>query len=194
MSSGKGVVKKSIGIMKNTAIMMNVGGSQKILAALKGGSCDVGMISGPTFAGSGAGLNLIVDLSEMDNEYPHSTIFVSKKFASSNRDAVRGLLKGYVRGFRFFERNKEEAMKIASTHLKNPKRAVLENQWQYCATHTYERVPYLTRKGFKFVVSEMAKQNPKVASLKYEDVFEARYINELLKDGLFTRAAMERRQ
>jgi hypothetical protein len=102
------------------------------------------------------------------------------------------LLRGYVRGARFFERNKEESINIASPHLEKPPREVLEQQWQYSVTHTYERVPYPTRKGFQFVADELVKENPKVASLKMEDVFDVSYLNELLKAGLFTRQAMER--
>jgi NitT/TauT family transport system substrate-binding protein len=175
----------------NRANMIVLGGSAQRLAGLQSGSVDAALISGPTFFGDAGKLYKILDLSETDIEYPHTTIFVSKKFASGNRDAVLGLLRGYQRGVRFFENNKEESIKIASPQLKNPPKEVLERQWQYCATHTYERIPYPTRKGFKFIIDELTKENPKVSSLKMEDVFDVSYLNDLLKDGLFTRKAME---
>jgi NitT/TauT family transport system substrate-binding protein len=172
------------------ANMIVLGGSPQRLAGLQSGAVDAALLS-TTFFGV-KGLHLVVDLSETDIDYPHTTIFTSRKWASSNRDAVLGLLRGYVRGARFFERNKEESINIASPHLEKPPREVLEQQWQYSVTHTYERVPYPTRKGFQFVADELVKENPKVASLKMEDVFDVSYLNELLKAGLFTRQAMER--
>jgi NitT/TauT family transport system substrate-binding protein len=188
---------KAAGGDPKSAIMRAVGSSADRLAALQSGSVYACALSASVYAAAvaaGAKLHVIVDLSETDIEYPHTTIFVSKKYASNNRDAVLGMLKGYMRGARYFEKNKEESIKIASAHLNNPKREVLEAQWKYTATHTFEKVPYMTQKAFELVIDELAKENPKVASLKMGDVFDASYLNELFGNGIFTRRAMEANQ
>ena len=78
-----------------------------------------------TFVGAGAGLHKALDLTELGVEFPFTAVFTTKKFASANREAVLGLIRGYMRGVRFFQQNKEESIAITARNLRNPNRELL---------------------------------------------------------------------
>jgi hypothetical protein len=90
-----------------------------------------------------------------------------------------------MRGVRFFQQNKEESIAITARNLRNPNKELWERQWQYVKDHVYEKVPLPTEKGFKLVFDMLAPRNPKVASLRMEDVFDASFIQELSAKGFF---------
>ena len=179
------IALEQLGVNPATVTMIQVGGSAERLAALRAGSVDAATVGGGTFVGAGAGLYKALDLTELGVEFPFTAIFTTKKFASANREAVLGLIRGYMRGVRFFQQNKEESIAITARNLRNPNRALLERQWQYVKDHVFEKVPLPTEKGFKLVFDMMAPRNPKVAALKMEDVFDGSFIKELTDKGFF---------
>ena len=179
------IALEQLGVNPATVTMIQVGGLAERLAALRAGSVDAATVGGGTFVGAGAGLYKALDLTKLGVEFPFTAIFTTKKFASANREAVLGLIRGYMRGVRFFQQNKEESIAITARNLRNPNRELLERQWQYVKDHVFEKVPLPTEKGFKLVFDMMAPRNPKVAALKMEDVFDGSFIKELSDKGFF---------
>ena len=163
----------------------SVGGSAERLAALRSGSVDAANIGGATFIGGGAGLHKVIDLLELGVEFPFTAIFTTRRYAQANREAVLAMIRGYMRGVRFFQQNKEESITITARNLRTTNRELLERQWQYVKDHVYERVPLPTEKGFKLIFDLMAPRNPKIAGLRMEDVFDASFVRELADKGFF---------
>ena len=162
-----------------------IGGSAERLAALRSGSVDAANIGGATFIGGGAGLHKVIDLLELGVEFPFTAIFTTRRYAQANREAVLAMIRGYMRGVRFFQQNKEESITITARNLRTTNRELLERQWQYVKDHVYERVPLPTEKGFKLIFDLMAPRNPKIAGLRMEDVFDASFVRELADKGFF---------
>jgi NitT/TauT family transport system substrate-binding protein len=179
------IALEHLGVDPNSVTRLQIGGSAERLAALRNGSIDAANIGGATFIGGGAGLYKILDLTELGVEFPFTAIFTTRRYAQANREAVLALIRGYMRGVRFFQQNKEESIAITARNLRNPNKELLERQWQYVKDHVYEKVPLPTEKGFKLVFDMLAPRNPKVASLRMEDVFDASFIKELTDKGFF---------
>ena len=179
------IALEQLGVNPANVTMIQVGGSAERLAALRAGSVDAATVGGGTFVGAGAGLHKALDLTELGVEFPFTAVFTTKKFASANRGAVLGLIRGYMRGVRFFQQNKEESIAITARNLRNPNRELLERQWSYVKDHVYEKVPLPTEKGFKLVFDMLAPRNPKVAALRMEDVFDGSFVKELADKGFF---------
>jgi len=180
-----GIALKQLGVDPKQVTMLVTGGSAERLAALRVGSVDAATVGGATFIGGGAGLYKVLDLTDLGVEFPFTAIFTTRRFAATNRDAVLGLIRGYMLGARFFQQNKEEALAITARNLKTSNRELLERQWQYVKDHVYEKIPLPTEKGFKLVFDMLAPRNPKVASLRMEDVFDASFVKELMEKGFF---------
>ena len=179
------IALEHLGVDPASVVRLQVGGSGERLAALRSGSIDAANVGGATFIGGGAGLHKVVDLTELGVDFPFTAIFTTRRYAQANRDAVLALIRGYMRGVRFFQQNKEESIAITARNLRNPNKELLERQWQYVKDHVYEKVPLPTEKGFKLVFDMLAPRNPKVASLRMEDVFDASFVKELADKGFF---------
>src|SRR5215471_13437315 len=179
------IALEKLGVNPSSVTMLTVGGSAERLAALRAGSVDAATVGGATFIGGGTGLYKAIDLTDLGVEFPFTAIFTTRRYAAANRDAVLGFIRGYMRGVRFFQENKEEAIAITARNLRNPNMELLERQWLYVKDHVYEKVPLPTEKGFKLVFDMLAPRNPKVASLRMEDVFDASFVKELTDKGFF---------
>ena len=179
------IALRQLGVDPAQVTTLVTGGSAERLAALRAGSVDAATVGGATFIGGGAGLYKVLDLLDLGVEFPFTAIFTTRRFAAGNRDAVMGLIRGYMLGLRFFQQNKEEALAITARQLRTSNRELLERQWRYVKDHVFEKVPLPTEKGFKVVFDMLAPRNPKVAALRMEDVFDGSFVKELVDKGFF---------
>jgi ABC-type nitrate/sulfonate/bicarbonate transport system substrate-binding protein len=146
---------------------------------------DAAIIGGGTFIGSGTGLHKLVDLTDLGVEFPMTGIFTANKYAIANRDSVLGFIRGYMRGVRFFQERKEEAIAIAARNLRTSNTDLIERQWQYAKSYMFEKIPYPTEKGFNLVFDLLAPRVPKVSGLRFEDVCDTSFVKELVDKGFF---------
>jgi NitT/TauT family transport system substrate-binding protein len=179
------IALRQLGVDPAQVTTLVTGGSAERLTALRAGSIDAATVGGATFIGGGAGLYKVLDLLDLGVEFPFTAIFTTRRFAAANRDAVMGLIRGYMLGVRFFQQNKEEALAITARNLRTSNRELLERQWRYVKDHVFEKVPLPTEKGFKVVFDMLAPRNPKVAALRMDDVFDASFVKELVDKGFF---------
>ena len=179
------IALENLGVDSNSVTRLQIGGSAERLAALRSGAIDAANIGGATFIGGGAGLYKLIDLTELGVEFPFTAIFTTRKYAQANREAVLAVIRAYMRGVRFFQQNKEEAIAITARNLRTTNRELLERQWLYVKDHVFERVPMPNEKGFKLIFDVMAPRNPKIAGLRMDDVFDASFVRELADKGFF---------
>lgn len=179
------IALENLGVNPSSVTMLTVGGSAERLAALRAGSIDAATVGGATFIGGGAGLYKAIDLTDLGVEFPFTAIFTTKRYAAANRDAVLGFIRSYMRGVRFFQENKEEAIAITARNLRTTNKDLLERQWSYVKDHVFEKIPYGSEKGFKLIFDMLSPRNPKVAALRTEDVYDGSYVKELVDRGFF---------
>jgi ABC-type nitrate/sulfonate/bicarbonate transport system substrate-binding protein len=179
------IALEKLGVNPSAVTMISVGGSGARLAALRAGSVDAATVGGATFIGGGAGLFKLIDLIDLGVEFPFTAIFTTKRYAAANRDAVLGFIRSYMRGVRFFQEHKEEAIAITAHNLRTTNKELIERQWSYVKDHVFEKIPVATEKGFKIVFDMLSPRNPKVAALRMNDVYDGSYVKELVDKGFF---------
>jgi NitT/TauT family transport system substrate-binding protein len=179
------IALEKLGVNPSSVTMIIVGGSAERLAALRIGSVDAATVGGATFIGGGAGLHKALDLLDLGVEFPFTAIFTTRKFAAANRDVVLRFIRSYMRGVRFFQENKDEAIAITARNLRTTNKDLLERQWLYVKDHVFEKIPNATEKGFKLIFDMLGARNPKVASLRMDDVYDGSYVKELMDKGFF---------
>ncbi|HEY7219105.1 MAG TPA: hypothetical protein VH985_12030 [Candidatus Binatia bacterium] len=130
-------------------------------------------------------MHKVVDLTALDIEYPMTGLFTTRKYSGANRDSVLAFLRGYLRGVKYFQEHKDEAIAITARNLRSSNVALIERQWQYAKSYMFEKIPYPTEKGFKAIFELLAPRNPKIASLRFEDVADTGYVRELVDKGFF---------
>lgn len=179
------IALEKLGVNPSSLTMITTGGSAERLAAVRVGAVDAAVVGGATFIGGGAGLHKVLDLIDLGVEFPFTSIFTTKKFAAANRDVVLRFIRSYMRGVRFFQENKDEAIAITARNLRTTNKELLERQWLYVKDHVFEKIPNATEKGFKLIFDMLGARNPKVASLRMDDVFDGSYVKELMDKGFF---------
>jgi ABC-type nitrate/sulfonate/bicarbonate transport system substrate-binding protein len=180
-----GIALERLGINQSTVTMIPAGGSGERLNALRAGAVDAAIIGGATFIGAGSGLYKAVDLTEMGIEFPMTGLFTTRRYSGANRDTILAFIRGYVRGVTFFQERKDEAIAITARNLRSTNLELIGRQWQYAKSYMFEKIPYPTEKGFKLVFDLLVQRNPKVASLRFEDVADTGYVRELVDKGFF---------
>jgi ABC-type nitrate/sulfonate/bicarbonate transport system substrate-binding protein len=156
-----------------------------ILTALMAGQIDAGLISPPTtFRGRKAGLSELVNLGREGPEFASVAIGSPRSYIKANEEIVRRVVRSYVEAIHRFKTNKEIGLKVLQKYTRVQDPEILE------ATYTeyldyIESVPYVSKKGIEIILGELAEKEQKARQAKPEDFLEARFLDELDREGLF---------
>jgi ABC-type nitrate/sulfonate/bicarbonate transport system substrate-binding protein len=156
-----------------------------ILTALMAGQIDAGPISPPTtFRGRKAGLSELVNLAREGPEFASVAIGSPRSYIKFNEDIVRRVVRSYVEAVRRFKTNKEIGLKVLQKYTRVNDPEILE------ATYTeyldyIESIPYVSKKGMEIILGELAEKEPKARQARPEDFLDARFLDELEREGLF---------
>jgi NitT/TauT family transport system substrate-binding protein len=156
-----------------------------ILTALMAGQIDAGLISPPTtFRGRKAGFSELVNLGREGPEFASVAIGSPRSYIKANEEIVRRVVRSYVEAIYRFKTNKEIGLKVLQKYTRVQDPEILE------ATYTeyldyIESVPYVSRKGIEIILGELAEKEPKAKQAKPEDFLDARFLDELEREGLF---------
>ena len=156
-----------------------------ILTALMAGQIDAGPISPPTtFRGRKAGLSELVNLAREGPEFASVAIGSPRSYIKFNEDIVRRVVRSYVEAVHRFKTNKEIGLKVLQKYTRVNDPEILE------ATYTeyldyIESIPYVSKKGMEIILGELAEKEPKARQARPEDFLDARFLDELEREGLF---------
>jgi ABC-type nitrate/sulfonate/bicarbonate transport system substrate-binding protein len=156
-----------------------------ILTALMAEQVDAGLISPPTtIRGRKAGLSELVNLAREGPEFASVAIGSPRRYINANEEIVRRVVRSYIQAIYRFKTSKEIGIKVLQKYTRVKEPDVLE------ATYTeyldqIESVPYVSRKGIEIILREMAEKEPKAKQARPEDFLDARFLDELDREGLF---------
>ena len=94
----------------------------------------------------------------------------------------RAVVEGYA--YVFNNENKQAVKEVIAKNLRLPNADAAED---FCleAQEELDRKPYPTLDGTRTVIKYVAEQNPKVASVKAEDVVDLSWLKKLDDEGFF---------
>jgi hypothetical protein len=95
---------------------------------------------------------------------------------------VRATIEAY--GFIFNKENKQQVKEVIARNLRLPNSDAAE-EFYLEAQEELDRKPYPTVEGTRTVIKYLAEQNPKVASIKAEEVIDSSWLKKLDNEGFF---------
>jgi NitT/TauT family transport system substrate-binding protein len=108
------VVRLALGILGLTpadVTVLQVGGSQSRLVALKAGTIDATVLSPEeAMAAQKLGLNPLLDFVAKGVEFPHVNIVAREEYLQEQAPLVKRFMAAYLEAIRFFKTHKEEAV------------------------------------------------------------------------------------
>lgn len=173
---------------KDVAIVV-AGPTMDRLAAMGAGSIDATLLTATeVVTAKKRGYNEIYDMLDMGVEIQGNGFSTSRSFIKSQRETVKGALKGYVEAIHYIHHDKEATKKIIGKFLRNPDSDVLE------AAHNgfvkmVSKKPYPTLKGIQFLLDQFSAKIPQAKNARPEQFVELSLLQELEKEGFFVELA-----
>lgn len=111
--------------------ILQMGGVPEILAGLKAGQIDAGVLSPPTtFSAKKAGLNELVDISKQDLSFYQGPIVARKTWLKDNRETAIRYLKGYIAAIALMQRDQQKAQAVIGKYSRQDDPEVLSGSLQ----------------------------------------------------------------
>ncbi|MBI2358290.1 MAG: ABC transporter substrate-binding protein [Deltaproteobacteria bacterium] len=168
--------------------VIQVGGMPEMLAALKGGALDAATLNPEfTFLARKEDLKELVDMSRLGLAFPTSAIGTTRSFIQRNENAVRKFVRGFVEGNHHAKNNRAFSVEVLRKYLKNHDLAFLNAMYDLYIGRYIPKIPYPSAVAVKTVLDQMAERDPKAAAAQPEQFIDARFFQELEKEGFIRR-------
>jgi NitT/TauT family transport system substrate-binding protein len=168
--------------------VIQIGGMPEMLAALKGGALDAATLN-PEFTvlARREGFKDLVDMSALGLSFPTSAIGTTRSFIRRNENAVRRFVRGFVEGNHYAKNNRGFSVEVLRKYLKNNDLAFLNAMYDLYIGRYIPKIPYPSAAAVKTVLDQMAEKDPRAATAQPEHFIEARFFQEMEKDGFIQR-------
>jgi NitT/TauT family transport system substrate-binding protein len=165
-----------LGLTPADATILQVGGSQSRLVALKAGTIDATVLSPEeAMAAQKIGLNTLLDFVAKGVEFPHVNIVAREDYLQAQAPLVRRFMAGYLEGIRFFKTHKEEAVRKMMTLSRLNDREIAEKAFDvYSRSLPDDGRP--TFKGLEAVIADFAREDPKAKGLTAAQIVDLGFL------------------
>jgi len=166
--------------------MLALGTNDVMWSALQTGRVAATILSPPgTLFARKAGMNFMVDLTDLKLEYQGSTMTTRRSWVQKNPQLATRAMRAIVRGVHLFKSRKEDTMRILGKFLGTQDREALEESWDYAAKMPAK--PYAVDSAVQAVLDHLAEAQPRFAQHKPSEFIDARVLTEIDKSGYIDR-------
>jgi len=159
----------------NDVQVMQVGGSQARLLAMKSGAIQATVLSPEeAVVAQKMGYGVMLDFIEKGIEFPHVNVVVRDDYLESQAATMRTFLRAYVESVRYYKSHRTEAVSKIVALSKLPDRQMGEVVYDGSLRATPDDGKP-TLKGMEVVLDAVAKENPKAKALTIQQVVDLRY-------------------
>jgi len=163
-----------------------LGSNEVMWTALQTGKVAATMITPPaTVFARKAGMNFLVNLSDLKIEYQGATLATRRSLIRDNPNLTRRVLRAVVRGIHFFKTRREETYRILAKFLGTNDRDALEDSWNYAADMPAK--PYAVETAVQAVLSHLAEREPRYAQHRAAEFIDPGPLSEIDRSGFIDR-------
>lgn len=162
--------------------MLALGTNDVMWGALQTGRVSATVLSPPaTLFARKAGMNFMVDLTDLKLEYQGSTIATRRSFLQKNPALATRTIRAIVRGVHLFKTRKEDTVRILGKFLETRDSEALEESWQYAAKMPAK--PYAVESAVQAVLDHLAEGQPRFAQHRPGEFIDSRVLADIDKSG-----------
>lgn len=166
--------------------LVAAGAEPERIAGLAAGALG-GTVIGPEFRGriEELKLNILSDLRTLKIPWEQDALVTSKKYLQSNQDTVERLMKALLQANAYVlnPANRNTVVNLLKTQLGLKSDQEADGAYADLTRFYVLKKPLPSREGLQTIITEVGKEIPKAASLKFEDVVDAAIIQKLDKSG-----------
>ena len=165
-----------LGLTPADVTVLQVGGSQSRLVALKAGTIDATVLSPEeAMAAQKVGLNTILDFVAKGFEFPHVNFVAREEYLQAQAPLVKRFMTAYLEGIRFFKTRKEEAVRKMMVLSRLNDREIAEKAFEvYSRSLPDDGRP--TIKGLETVLADFAREEPKAKGLTVAQIVDLSFL------------------
>jgi NitT/TauT family transport system substrate-binding protein len=166
--------------------MLYVGGNEVMWTALESRRVSATMLTPPsTLFARKAGMNFLVNLSDLKVEYQGSSLATRRSFLKENPNLALRAVRAMIRGIHFFKTRKEETLRILAKFFGTNDREALEESWNYASDVPIK--PYVAESAVQAVIDHLVELNPRFGKHTPAEFIESGPLAELDKSGFIDR-------
>lgn len=166
--------------------LLYLGSNEAMWIALEARKVAATMLSPPaTLFARKAGMNFLVNLSELKIEYQGSTFATRRSLIKKYPNLMLRTVRAMVRGIHFYKTRKADTMKILSKFLATKDQEALEESWNYGAEMPAK--PYAVDSAVQAVIDHLTERDPQFAQHKPAEFIESGPLSELDRNGFIDR-------
>jgi NitT/TauT family transport system substrate-binding protein len=165
-----------LGLNPADVTILQIGGSQSRLVALKAGTIDATVLSPEeALAAQKVGLNTLVDFVAKGVEFPHVNIVAREEYLQAQTPLVRRFMAGYLEAIRFFKTRREEAVRKMMVLSRLNDREIAEKAFDvYTRSLPDDGRP--TIKGLESVLADFVREEPKAKGLTVAQIVDLSFL------------------
>jgi len=165
-----------LGLAPSDVTVLQVGGSQSRLVALKAGTIDATVLSPEeALAAQKMGMNTLLDFVAKGVEFPHVAIVAREEYLQAQAPLVKRFMAAYLEGIRFFKTRKEESVRKMMVLSRLNDREIAEKAFDvYTRSLPDDGRP--TIKGLEAVLADFAREEPKAKGLTVAQIVDLSFL------------------
>ena len=171
---------------RDQVTLVAAGAEPERIAGLAAGALG-GTVIGPEFRGriEELKLNILSDLRTLKIPWEQDALVTSKKYLQANEDTVERLIKALLQANAYVlnPANRNMVIDLLKTQLALKTAQEADSAYADLTRFYVLRKPLPSREGLQTIITEVGKEVPKAAGLKFEDVVNASIIQKLDKSG-----------
>jgi NitT/TauT family transport system substrate-binding protein len=132
------------------------------------------------------GFRVLVDVTDIAGDYPNTSYVTSRTFLKRNPEIVKRFFMAMATAVYEFKRNPDAGVALTQNFLDVKDAALAKAAYDaYVKVYPDDLRPSLA--GLALVLKELAKSDPKIASVKPQDIVDTAPLDGLARDGFFAR-------
>jgi NitT/TauT family transport system substrate-binding protein len=174
---------------RDNIVLLQTGLDPERMAALEQKGLDAAMLQRlPTKMMLAKGYNQLLNLNQAKIPYQNTVLAARRDYMSTHPAAFDSFTRAIVEGYAyvFNKENKQSVKEVIARNLRLPNADAAEDFYLE-AQEELDRKPYPPIEGTRTVIKYVAERNPKVASIKAEEIIDASWLKKLDDEGFFNR-------
>jgi NitT/TauT family transport system substrate-binding protein len=174
---------------RDNVILLQTGLDPERMAALEQKALDAAMLQRlATKTMLGKGYTQLLNLNQAKIPYQNTVLAARRDYMTSHAKVFESFIRALVEGYAyvFNKENKQAVKEVLAKNLRLPSPDAAEDFYLE-ALEELDRKPYPTVEGTRTVIKYVGERNPKVASLKAEEIIDASWLKKLDEEGFFAK-------
>lgn len=166
--------------------LIELGRYPAIFEALRAGRIAAGVLTADYrfAAGHEDGFSVLCDLGE-EFRFQGPVVVTTKRLAAAEPRLIAAIVEGYARALRAFQQDAKLARAVLAAHLDFATPDGIAHIYEFYAKR-FSAIPRPSMTGLQEVLDSFAHQYPAAALMRPQDVYAARYLDDLETAGFFS--------